>query len=98
MSKVSLLTNAQVITIMRMGSGTLYEMSGNLRYGREVRIAVGRSFERDDVACKSLAPLMRRGLIKFKSQSVCNNSSFYAVVLSPSGREMLNKFKENSHE
>jgi hypothetical protein len=85
MGKISVLTNAQIMTLRRMKNGTKYQMTSNGKHGRQVRFAVGSKFVKDDVECKSLAPLMRKGFIKFKAASVCDNGSYYEVDLTQAG-------------
>lgn len=85
MGKVSILTNAQIMTLRRMNNGTKYQMTSDGKRGREVRIAVGSRFLRDDVGCKSLAPLMRKGMVEFKAASVCDNGSHYEARLTVAG-------------
>lgn len=89
MGKISVLTNAQIMTLRRMKNGTKYQMTSNGRYGRQVRLAVGSKFGRDDIECKSLAPLMRKGFIKFKAASVCDNGSYYEVELTQAGDDKV---------
>ena len=85
MGKIGVLTNAQIMTLRRMKRGTKYQMTSSGKHGRQVRLAVGSNFVRSDVDCKSLAPLMRKGLIKFKAASVCDNGSYYEVGLTAAG-------------
>lgn len=86
MGKISVLTNAQIMTLRRMKNGTKYQMTSSGKHGRQVRFAAGSNFVQNDVECKSLAPLMRKGFIKFKAASVCDNGSYYEVGLTQSGR------------
>lgn len=86
MGKVSVLTNAQITTLRRMNNGTKYQIRSDGKDGRQVRLAVGSAFRRDDVDCKSLPPLMRKGLIKFKAASVVDNGCYYEVELTTEGR------------
>lgn len=83
---MSKLTNAQIFTLRRLHNGQKFQMTSDSKYGREVRIAINSKFQRDDVSCKSLAPLMRSGLIQFRAASVCDNGSYYDVELTEAGR------------
>lgn len=97
MAKVSLLTNAQALTVMRMGSGTRYIMRGNMQLGMEEKIWAenGESYY---VKCKSLAPLMRKGMIKFSNDSERRGWSYYELELTPEGQAMYQRIKENNDE
>jgi len=86
MSKNARLSDAQLTTLRRVRDGIRYEMTGDGKHGREVRYRIG---SREDVQCKSLAPLLRAGLIEFKSASVCGNHSYYEVVCTVDGYNKL---------
>ncbi|MBM0748974.1 hypothetical protein JJB79_16405 [Pantoea eucrina] len=76
-------SRAQLFTLRRMRNGTRYMMRGDKGYGIEVRYDVATG-NRDDVSCRSLAPLMRSGLIRFKTKPT-DMTRYYEVELTPQG-------------
>lgn len=81
-------SEAQILTLKRIKSGTKYQVSGNIKYAREERI-------HGDVCCRSIVPLMRLNLIDFEYN--CKNqrdgSLYYNVTLTEKGLIFL---KENN--
>lgn len=73
----------QLFTLRRMRSGTRYMMRGDKAYGIEVRYDL-QTRNRDDINCRSLAPLMRSGHIGF-SQKPTDMTRYYEVQLTPQG-------------
>ncbi|NQE78588.1 hypothetical protein [Pantoea ananatis] len=61
------LTQAQVYTLLRLRAGTRYLVSGDQRFGVEVRYEVGGP-NRDDVKSRSIVPLLKKGCVEFKSK------------------------------
>lgn len=76
-------SRAQLITLRRMRNGTRYMMRGDKAGGVEVRYVTG-TMDRDDVNCRSLAPLMRSGLIRFRSKPT-DMTRYYEVELTLQG-------------
>lgn len=62
-----MITDAQVLVLRRMCSGTEYQLRGDKSKGREVGRILA-SCNRCYRNCRSLAPLMRAGLIEFETQ------------------------------
>lgn len=77
------LTQAQVFTLLRLRSGTRYLVSGDQRYGVEVRYEVGGR-NRDDIKSRSIVPLLKNGCVEFKSKPKDPNL-YYEVIISRKG-------------
>lgn len=80
-------TDAQIYTLRRIYSGRKFELRGDRASGREVRRDV-ETRQRDDVNCRSLAPLLRAGLITTRKEPT-DMTRYYEVVLTASGLEVV---------
>lgn len=80
------LTNAQIYTLRRMNSGTVYKMQGDGRRGDEMRFDMQLRCN-IPVSCPSLAPLLRHGLIEFVQRGAKTPSLMYMMQLTELGRE-----------
>lgn len=83
------LTPAQKVTLLRLRSGTRYQMRGDKRYGIEVRFRIA-SRDRDDISCPSLAPLMRNGYIEF-CRPPEHLTRYYEVILTARGEDAIQR-------
>lgn len=100
------ISDEQIYTLRRMKSGTQYQMRGDTSRGRECRTAYimrGKTAVGvpDDITCRSLRPLMSKGLIEFvHSRFERTGTQYYAVQLTDAGREasQLKTSKEQNHE
>lgn len=91
--KASVLTNAQVLTLSRMASGTRYMATGNGRRALERRNQYRVGF--DDVNAPSIPPLIRKGLVELDPRYTHHKpDSYYPVVLTEAGIDMIEAFKK----
>lgn len=76
-------TDTQILTLRRMRGGIKYQLRGDKQSGREVRqnMITRRRF---DVNCRSLAPLMRAGLIDFVKEPT-DKTRYYDVKMTAAG-------------
>ncbi|EAU5545490.1 hypothetical protein A3X26_12305 [Salmonella enterica subsp. enterica serovar Typhimurium] len=82
------LTNAQIYTLRRLNTGTLYLMQGNGKKGMEQRPDCLSTLGYFPVNAPSLPPLFRLGLIEFTLKSGLEQSCFYRVRLTGRGQEL----------
>ncbi|ADU72701.1 hypothetical protein [Pantoea sp. At-9b] len=84
------ISQAKLITLRRMQSGTKHRLRGDKAIGLEMKC----DFEievrkRRDITCRSLASLMRSGLIEFIA-SPTDMSRYYEVRLTEEGEKVVN--------
>lgn len=80
------ITDAQIFTLRRMRNFAVFELRGDRASGRQVKRDIATR-QRDDVNCRSLAPLMRAGLIAFCKEPT-DMTRYYEVELTPEGMKL----------
>lgn len=88
-------TDTQILTLRRMRSGTKYQLRGDRQSGREVRRDIATR-QRCDVNCRSLAPLLRTGLIDFAVPPT-DKTRYYDVKMTAAGLKIA-KFSKTQQE
>ncbi|PHM72252.1 hypothetical protein [Xenorhabdus sp. KJ12.1] len=81
------LNNAQIYTLRRLSSGTLYMLRGDRCKAFERRNEVSYSLEFDDINAPSLPVLFRLGLVEFSLAGNKVPTMFYPVRLTQAGQE-----------
>lgn len=81
------LSEVQLITLRRIQNGTKHQLRGDRAIGLEMRRDIS-ACNRKDITCRSLAPLMRAGLIEFITHPT-DKTRYYEVRLTETGRELI---------
>lgn len=82
------LTNAQIYTLRRMSSGRKYKLKGDGKKALECKVSARSAFGSDDISAPSVPVLFRLGLVKFTSEKVTQNNTWYPVVLTEAGESL----------
>lgn len=86
------LTMAQVYTLRRLNSGTVYKARGDRRKADEIRNFGRRQIS--PVNAPSIPVLLRLGLVKFEYESKLEKTQYYRVGLTPEGIEAMHQNKD----
>jgi hypothetical protein len=84
---MTMISQEKLVTLNRMRNGTDYKLRGDKAVGVEVRHDNVRK-KRKEVTCRSLAPLMREGLIDFVV-IVSDMTRYYEVRLTEEGEKVI---------
>ncbi|HIG8798279.1 TPA: hypothetical protein ACYEOW_004859 [Raoultella terrigena] len=79
------LTNAQIYTLRRLSGGRKYQLSGDGKRARECRPGTG--ILTDDISAPSVPVLFRLGLVDYVYKGGRENTLFYAVTLTDTGKQ-----------
>lgn len=95
--KASVLTNAQVLTLSRMATGTRYMALGSGRLAFERRNSHRGGLGFDDVNAPSIPPLLRKGLVRLDPRYTHHKpDSYYPVMLTQAGIYMIEVFRKEN--
>ncbi len=82
------ITPAQLYTLRCLKYGGRYKMRGDGKKGLECRPTIYWSIT-DDVNAPSIPPLYRMGLVDFAYRNASHHSTWYTVVITDLGRQVV---------